>query len=121
MKRLDININANVLPSMIFFAIYLSEERLKWAKTFPDIFYILIYKLKGWPYPSGSKEVRYIGKITNKLIYDKLPDGVLPELRRLNPVNPETKRRSAKHLFNIFPKISDNPISETTYYRLLFS
>lgn len=78
-------------------AIYLSAERLKWAKMFPDIFYRLIYKLKGWPYPSGTKRNPLIGKITNKLIYEKLPPGVLDELRRLNPVNPKTKRRSAKH------------------------
>lgn len=77
-------------------AIYLSEERLKWAKTFPDIFYRLIYKLKGWSYPSGTQKSRIIGNITNQLIYDKLPPGVLPKLRELNPKDPKTGRRRAK-------------------------
>jgi hypothetical protein len=77
-------------------AIYLSEERLRWAKTFPDIFYRLIYKLKGWSYPSGSQKSRIIGNITNQLIYDKLPPGVLPKLRELNPKDPKTGRRKAK-------------------------
>ena len=77
-------------------AIYLSEERLKWAKTFPDIFYRLIYKLKGWSYPSGTQKSQIIGNITNQLIYDKLPPGVLPKLRELNPKDPKTGRRRAK-------------------------
>jgi len=78
-------------------AIYLSEERLKWAKMFPDEFYKRIYKLKGWTYPTGTARTQLIGKITNKYVYEKLPPGVLPKLRELNPVNPRTKRRSAKH------------------------
>jgi len=77
-------------------AVYLSEERLKWAKMFPDIFYIRIYQLKGWTYPSGSKRSQIIGKLTNKLVYEKLPPGVLPKLRELNPKNPKTGRRPAK-------------------------
>ena len=52
----------------------------------------------GWPYDASStKRTAYIGKLTNTLIYDKLPPGVLPELRRRNPTNPSTKRRKHKH------------------------
>ena len=40
---------------------------------------------------------QYIGKLTNKYVYEKLPPGVLSKIRELNPVNPRTKRRSAKH------------------------
>jgi P63C domain-containing protein len=75
--------------------IYLSEERLKWAKMFPDEFYKLIYKLKGWPYPTGTGKTPYIGRLTNQYVYEKLPPGVLPKLRELNPKNPITKRRPA--------------------------
>jgi len=78
-------------------AIYLSEEKLKWAKRFPDIFYRYIYKLKNWPYPRGSGRTPYVGRLTNELVYDKLPPGVLPKLRELNPVDPKTKRRHACH------------------------
>jgi hypothetical protein len=76
-------------------AVYLSEERLKWAKMFPDEFYKLIYKLKNWPFPGGTKRTPLIGKITNTLIYEKLPPGVLDKLRELNPKNPKTKHRPA--------------------------
>ncbi|MGB8993536.1 MAG: P63C domain-containing protein [Desulfobaccales bacterium] len=78
-----------------FLAMYLSEERLKWARMFPDEFYRLIYKLKNWPFPGGTKRTPLIGKITNRLVYEKLPEGVLEKLRELNPKNPRTKRRPA--------------------------
>jgi len=78
-------------------AIYLTDEKLKWAKRFPDAFYRYIYKLKNWPYPQGSGKTPYVGRLTNELIYDKLPPGVLPKLRELNPVDPKTKRRHACH------------------------
>jgi hypothetical protein len=79
-----------------FLAIYLSEERLKWAKMFPDEFYKRIYELKNWPFPGGTKRTPLIGKITNTIVYEKLPPGVLEKLRELNPKNPRTKRRPAK-------------------------
>lgn len=81
-----------------FLALYLTEERLKWAKTFPDEFFKQIYRLKGWPYPRGTtKRTPFIGKIINKIVFAKLPEGVLPKLRKLNPVIPKTKRRRWKH------------------------
>jgi len=76
-------------------ALYLSEERLKWAKMFPDEFYKLIYKLKNWQFPGGQKRTPLIGKITNTIVYEKLPPGVLEKLREFNPKNPQTKRRPA--------------------------
>ncbi len=90
-------------------ALYLSEEKLKWAKTFPDEFYKQIYKLKGWQYPSGnkgnrSKRTPLIGKITNEIIYEKLPPTVIDKLRKKNPTNPKTKRRKWKH----FQFLSEN-------------
>ena len=79
-------------------AVYLAEERLQWAKMFPDEFYRQIYRLKGWSFPTGStKRTPLIGKITNEIVYDRLPQGVLDKLKRRNPVNPNTRRRKWKH------------------------
>lgn len=78
-------------------ALFLSEERLQWAKMFPDEFYKQIYKLKGWHYPVGTtKRSPLVGKITNEIVYDRLSIPVLKELRERNPVVPETKRRRWK-------------------------
>jgi hypothetical protein len=74
-------------------SIYLSEERLAWARMFPEEFYKQIYRLKGWPYPNSTKRYRTVGKITNEIVYDKLPEGVLVELKKRNPTSSTTGRR----------------------------
>jgi len=77
--------------------VYLSEERLKWAKRFPNEFYKHIYRLRGWPWPNGGKRTPVVGKITNKIVYEKLPEGVLDELRLRNPTIEGAGRRKWKH------------------------
>jgi hypothetical protein len=80
-------------------AAYISPELLPWAKRFPDEFYKQICRLNGWMFnpfnPAGGP--RLIGKITNQLVYDKLPDGVIDELRRKNPVVYNHGRRKYKN------------------------
>lgn len=78
-------------------SVYLSEERLAWAKRFPDEFYRQVYRLKGWKWPVGKAKTPYVGHITNDIVYDRLPEGVLPKLRELNPTQEDTKRRKHKH------------------------
>jgi hypothetical protein len=77
---------------------YIAPELLPWQSRFPISYYEQIYRVMGWPYDaSTTKRTSYIGKLTNKLIYDKLPPGVLPQLRRKNPTDTVTKRRKHKH------------------------
>jgi hypothetical protein len=78
-------------------SLYLSEERLTWAKRFPDDYYKNLYRLRGWEWPSAKGHTPLVGKLTNQLVYEKLPEGVLDELRRKNPVDPETGGRKHKH------------------------
>lgn len=77
-------------------SIYLAEERLAWAKRFPDEFYKQIYRLRKWKWPVGRAKTPLLGHITNDIVYDRLPQGVLDKLRELNPTD-ETKRRKWKH------------------------
>jgi hypothetical protein len=53
--------------------------------------------------PAGMERGQYrsadVGQLTNKLIYEQLPPGVLEDLRRKNPVDPATKRRKRKHYY----------------------
>lgn len=79
-------------------AAYLTEERLKWAKTFPDTFYKEIYRLNKWPWPPAntSKRPGVVGQYTNEVVYERLPHGVLDKLKELNPVQERTKRRKYK-------------------------
>lgn len=79
-------------------ALYLAEERLAWAKRFPDEFYKQVYRLKSWQWPpEGRAKPQVLGHITNEVVYDRLPPGVLEELRRRNPTQEETKRRKWRH------------------------
>lgn len=79
-------------------AAYIAEELLPWTKKFPDEFYKELFRLRVWTYkPSSMKRPSYVGKLTNQLVYDKLPPGVLDELKRKNPVDLSTKRRRFRH------------------------
>ncbi len=77
---------------------YIAEELLPWSKQFPDSFYEQLYRVRGWEYKPGSnKRTAYVGKLTNLLIYEQLPPGVLEELKKKNPVDPKTRRRRKTH------------------------
>ncbi|MGH7639350.1 MAG: P63C domain-containing protein [Candidatus Dormibacteria bacterium] len=73
---------------------YISPQLLPWTKTFPDEFFRQLYRLQGWEYrPGSAKRTPFVGHLINKYIYEELPPGVLPELRRLNPVVDHGRRR----------------------------
>ncbi len=73
---------------------YIAKELLPWTKRFPDDFYEQLFRLRGWQYrPISVKRPKYVGKLTNELVYEKLPQGVLIELRSKNPVTPKGYRR----------------------------
>ena len=86
----------NALQAIL--AAYIAPELMPWQKRFPNFYYEQIYKVMGWKYDASSTlRTAYVGKLTNKLIWDKLPPGVAEELRRLNPIDPTTGRRKRKH------------------------
>ncbi len=66
---------------------YISEEFLQWSKRFPDEFYKQMYRLKNWGefQKAGQKMPQVIGKYTNELIYNQLPQGILDELKSKTP------------------------------------
>lgn len=67
------------------FSQYIAEEFLPWVKTFPDEFYVQMFRLRGWDY-KGRFKTPYAGQLTNFLVYNRLPQGILDELKRLNPI-----------------------------------
>lgn len=77
---------------------YLSDHKLKWAKTFPDEFYKEMFRLRGWQYGELGFRARpgIAGKYTNDIVYERLAPGVLEKLQEMNPVN-ENGNRSARH------------------------
>lgn len=86
--------------------LYIAKELLPWAQRFPDEFYKEMFRLRGWsmralaPGETGfdaRKGPRFAGKLTNQLVYEKLPPNVLNELRTKNPVVETTGRRRYRH------------------------
>ncbi len=89
-------------------AAYIAPELLPWAKRFPDSFYEHLHRLRGWKYAPGNNfRNAYIGKLTNSLIYEQLPTGVLDELRAKNPRDPVTKRRKHTHHELLTPDVGN--------------
>jgi hypothetical protein len=87
---------------------YIAPELLPWQSRFPVSYYEQIYRVMGWRYDAAStRRTAYIGKLTNKLIYEKLPPGVLPQLQRKNPVDATTRRRKHKHFQFLTDDVGD--------------
>ncbi|NMN02835.1 P63C domain-containing protein [Bifidobacterium panos] len=81
---------------------YIAEELQPWAKRFPDEFYTQLFRLRGWDYQTlgaGGKKPRLVGKLTNDIIYERMPRGVLDELKRKNPPDDSGRRRYKHHQF----------------------
>jgi P63C domain len=94
-------------------AAYIAPELLPWSKQFPDTFYENLHRIKGWKYAPGSNARNaFIGKLTNKLIYEQLPNGVLEELRAKNPRDPSTKRRKRMHHQHLTPEIGNKHLEK---------
>ena len=105
---------------------YIAKELMPWTRMFPDEFYEYMLKLRGWQYyPLSVKSPKLVGKLTNHLIYEQLPKGILDELREKNPVMPKGYR---KHKFFQFltsdignPHLSNQIIAVTTLFRVATS
>jgi len=81
-------------------AAYVHDEFLPWSRRFPEEYYRELFRLRGWAYnPPSLKRPQLVGKLTNELIYRKLPGGVLDDLRRKNPVVQDGRRRYKHHQF----------------------
>ena len=87
---------------------YVLPEFRPYQSRFPISFYEQIYRVMGWEFDASSTaRTAYVGKLTNKLIYEKLPPGVLTELRNKNPIDEQTKRRKKKHFQFLTENVGD--------------
>lgn len=77
-------------------AAYIRKELLPWTKRFPDEFYKEMFRLKKWEY-KGTPKPSYVGKLTNYLVYEQLPEGVLEELENKNPIIDNKRWRRYRH------------------------
>lgn len=79
---------------------YIVEDFLKWQTRFPRKFYQESFRLFGWRYnPLSVKRPGYLGKFTNKYVYEQLPPGVLEELKKKNPITEKGFRKRRHHQY----------------------
>ena len=102
---------------------YVAKELMPWAKRFPDEFYEQMFRLWGWQYkPLSVKRPKHVGRLAAELVYEKLPPGVLKELRERNPVGKDGRRRRKHHQFlteNVgHPHLDKHIASVTTLMRV---
>jgi hypothetical protein len=85
---------------------YVAKELQNWVKTFGLDYYFHIYRLKGWDWSKYAVDRKNhpwaVANITNRIIYEKLPVGVLEELKRINPANQKGTRK-ARHFQHLTP------------------
>lgn len=70
----------------------LTKELAAWCKRFPDAYYENIYKIRGWPAFSMSKnKFSCVGTYTNDLVYSRIGEDVLTELKERTPETSKVK------------------------------
>jgi len=76
---------------------YLNKEFARWAKRFPDEFYIQMFRLKNWQFSEAGIKNRpsIVGRYTNDIVYSRLATGVLDAL---NKSTQKTIMGTAKHV-----------------------
>jgi hypothetical protein len=75
---------------------YLLDHGARWAKRFPDDFYIEMFRLKKWDWKGMAvNRPSVVGHYTNDLIYMRLAPAILEELQKRNPA--EDGKRKQKH------------------------
>ena len=79
---------------------YLTDNYRKWAKTFPDEFWVKLILIKGLPNYKAIKRPSYVGHWVNDIVYDRLAPGVREKLCQLNPrlAHGERGHRHHQHL-----------------------
>ncbi|KTS37500.1 hypothetical protein NS228_16240 [Methylobacterium indicum] len=92
---------------------YISNELRKWTKTFPDDYFLQIFRLKNWSLPKlPTARPGVIGTYTNDIVYARLAPGVLDELNKLNPTDGHghRKRKHFQHLTDDFghPRLKEH-------------
>ena len=66
---------------------YIAKELLPWTLKFPQEFYQEMFRLNSWEYNASSKQKKPMlaGRYTKQYIYDALPEGVIEEIKKINP------------------------------------
>lgn len=80
---------------------YIATELQPWLKAFGEDYYHQIYRLKGWDWNRYAVDRKNhpwaVANITNRIVYEKLPPGVVEALQELTPRNESGNRTERLH------------------------
>jgi hypothetical protein len=98
---------------------YLQVNARKWAKTFPDEFWIKLIKVKGYPSYYAIRRPSSVGHWVNDIVYDRLAPGIHQKLNELNPRLPSGRRKNTHHQHMTedhgIPELKDHLIKTMAY------
>lgn len=83
---------------------YVLPEHRPYITSVPREFFKELFRVYGWVWSPDNRGPRYAGKLLRMLIYETLPEPVLPELDALNPSKGPNYQRPRKH----FQSLSDD-------------
>lgn len=86
---------------------YVLPEHRPYLQSVPKEFFDELFRVYGWERRSDNRGPRYAGKLLRQLIYEQLPEPVLPALDDVNPTNPKYQRKR-KHFQHLTPEIGKN-------------
>lgn len=76
---------------------YLQEHARKWAKTFPDVFWTKLARIKKIKNFDPNNRPKYFGHLVNDLIYSRLAPHILEQLKKVNPRMEYGERANRHH------------------------
>jgi len=89
-------------------SLYVRAEYLPWTRRFPLEFYQEMFRLKGWEMKGNAKSP-LVGQYTNKYVYDVLPEPVIEEIKKKNPlVKNKTNTNKLHRLHRFHQYLTDN-------------
>ena len=77
---------------------FILADYRKYVSRFPLSFFRELCRLKEVQFRDDMRLPRYFGHLVNDLVWDRLAPGILEELKRKNPTDPNTGRRKRRHL-----------------------
>lgn len=77
--------------------LFISNEAMRWVKTFSDDFYKEIYRLKGWDVSTFRDRPGVVGRWTIDLAYQRLAPGIVEELKQIVPLGSTGKPKHRYH------------------------
>lgn len=102
---------------------FIAKELQPWVRTFPDEFYVHLFRLRGLEFPKDTvKRPQYFGHLTNDIVYRRLAPNVLEELRKETPRRDDGRLKH--HLFRRLtsdvghPKLREHLASVITIMKL---